>query len=377
MTDVPTALSRGGTWYWGESRTEWRFELGDTWCAPDVANVTLIPFVGDHVVIVKTSWGYSPVGGTLEPDEHWCNAATRELMEEAGAALPSIPRERTRLHPFGAFRCRSLDSGPSRAHLPWPDYRRVVAWAEVEVVGEPSQPPGGERIDAVLRVDVDTACRLLEVRSLANAAVYRLAAQLRHRGVDDDSWIRDSVHLLEEHYLREETVTGQSGKSGDLASWEAARRVVVDAIHRDGTLLDLGCANGLLMESVHRWAAEAGYAIEPHGLELSERLAGVAGRRLPQWQDRVYIGNALTWVPPRRFDFVHTMPDLVPPSRCREWLTRIREEFLDVGGRLIVRGPAGISDWLLGLGFEPSGSAIRRRVNAPDVEAAWLDARQV
>jgi 2-polyprenyl-3-methyl-5-hydroxy-6-metoxy-1,4-benzoquinol methylase len=29
------------------------------------------------------------------------------------------------------------------------------------------------------------------------------------------------------------------------------------AIERDGTFLDVGCATGFLMESVHRWAKEA------------------------------------------------------------------------------------------------------------------------
>ena len=37
---------------------------------------------------------------------------------------------------------------------------------------------------------------------------------------------------------------------------ERARRPIVSAIDRDGTFLDVGCANGLLMESLATWAGE-------------------------------------------------------------------------------------------------------------------------
>ncbi|GAA1533136.1 hypothetical protein GCM10009827_058900 [Dactylosporangium maewongense] len=50
--------------------------------------------------------------------------------------------------------------------------------------------------------------------------------------------------------------------------------------------MQVGCANGLLMESVHRWAAERGRRVEPFGVDLGARLVAAARVRLPHWADR-------------------------------------------------------------------------------------------
>jgi hypothetical protein len=111
----------------------------------------------------------------------------------------------------------------------------------------------------------------------------------------------------------------------------------VPAVDRDGTFLDVGCANGLLMESVAAWAAEDGFQVEPYGLELIESLAALARRRLPRWADRIFAGNVMTWRPPLRFDFVRTELEYVPPPRRSEMVERLLREYLVYGGRLIAR----------------------------------------
>jgi 2-polyprenyl-3-methyl-5-hydroxy-6-metoxy-1,4-benzoquinol methylase len=92
--------------------------------------------------------------------------------------------------------------------------------------------------------------------------------------------------LHEEAYLHGTNPREQSGFGRDERDWERYRRVVTAPINRDGTFLDVGCANGLLMESVARWAAEDGHRIEPYGVEISPKLAELARRRLAQWRDR-------------------------------------------------------------------------------------------
>ena len=62
-----------------------------------------------------------------------------------------------------------------------------------------------------------------------------------------------------------------------------------------------------------RWAGA-----EPSGLDISPELAEFARRRLPHWADRIWVGNALEWEPPRRFDVVRTGLDYVPPRPRRE-----------------------------------------------------------
>jgi hypothetical protein len=99
--------------------------------------------------------------------------------------------------------------------------------------------------------------------------------------IDEAGWHLAVAAIVVPAYLSAETPWEQSGKSGDLAGWERGRRPIMDAVDRDGTFLDVGCANGFLMESVRAWAAEDGHDVEPYGLEIAPELAALARRRLP------------------------------------------------------------------------------------------------
>ena len=144
--------------------------------------------------------------------------------------------------------------------------------------------------------------------------------------------------LFERRYLESDDPYRGSGHSGDAASWELGRRPIAEAIDRPGTFLDVGCANGLLMESVAEWAA---VPVEPYGLDFAPRLVEAARRRLPQWAGRIWLGDALTWEPPQRFDFVRTELVYVPDARRREYVARLLERFVAPGGRLLVCGYGG------------------------------------
>jgi SAM-dependent methyltransferase len=154
--------------------------------------------------------------------------------------------------------------------------------------------------------------------------------------MDEEGWHAAVAEIVVPAYLSSETPWGQSGKSGDLAGWERGRRPVMAAVDRGGTFLDIGCANGFLMESVRRWGAEDGLDVEPYGLDISPELAALARRRLPAWADRIFVGNARTWQPPRRFDFVRTGLDYAPPTGRRELVEHLLGKVVAPGGRLIV-----------------------------------------
>jgi SAM-dependent methyltransferase len=142
--------------------------------------------------------------------------------------------------------------------------------------------------------------------------------------------------LHETKYLAGVNPRQQSGFGRDERDWERFRRSVVAPINIDGSFLDVGCANGLLMESVVAWARAAGHCVEPFGVDISEKLVELARRRLPQWRDRIFVGNALLWEPPTRFDFVRTELVYVPPSRRREYAERLLDRFVAPRGRLII-----------------------------------------
>ena len=161
--------------------------------------------------------------------------------------------------------------------------------------------------------------------------------------IDAAEWHRRVGAIIGPAYLAATDPRGQSGSSGTAQDWESARRFIFAAVNRDGTFLDVGCANGHLMECAVAWLAETGYTIEPYGLEILPELAALARQRLPHWADRIAIGNALEWVPERPFDFVRTGLEYVP-TRLRPQLVRhLLEVTVAPGGRLIIGAHTEVS----------------------------------
>jgi hypothetical protein len=207
-----------------------------------------------------------------------------------------------------------------------------------------------------------------------------------HGTSDEETYNAKTRRLLEHAYLEAGDPRGGSGFRGDEARWERARRPIVSAIDRNGTFLDVGCANGLLMESLSVWAGEEGYEIEPYGLDLIESLAALARQRLPHLEDRIFVGNVMNWRPPFRFDFVRTELEYAPPLHRRELVERVLREYLVPKGRLIVCSygtsrrpnpkaePVGevLRDW----GYAVVGEAEGQDTNGVIfTRVAWVDAQ--
>ena len=153
---------------------------------------------------------------------------------------------------------------------------------------------------------------------------------------DEQRFFDEEMASCEASYLAGTNPREQSGFHRSERDWERYRRVVTAPVDRDGTFLDIGCASGLLMESVAQWTAEEGRSIEPFGVDISPRLAELARTRLPQWRDRVFTGNALVWHPPFTFDFVRTEMVYVPDHLRRTYVERLLAGVVAPGGCLIV-----------------------------------------
>ena len=120
---------------------------------------------------------------------------------------------------------------------------------------------------------------------------------------------------FERAYLAGADDRAQSGFNGSPERWRAAREGIVEAIDRDGTFLDVGCANGLLLESVVNWSP---FAIDPYRIDFAPGLVHLARRRLPQWADRLWVADVFSWIAPQRFDFVHARWELGAVERCSD-----------------------------------------------------------
>jgi SAM-dependent methyltransferase len=175
----------------------------------------------------------------------------------------------------------------------------------------------------------------VSTRSRWQAAADDLARARARREITDDEWFSRMRAIFDAAYPAGDNPRAQSGFGGDEARWEAGRRPIARAIDREGSFLDVGCANGYLIEYLVRWTP---HHIEPYGLELAPAVAELARKRLPQWAERIYIGNALTWQPPMRFDFVRTELVYVPEEQQKAFVERLLEQVVAPGGRLIVCG---------------------------------------
>jgi hypothetical protein len=202
---------------------------------------------------------------------------------------------------------------------------------------------------------------------------------LRTGRIDENEWFARVNAMTTPKYLAGDNPRAQSGHSGDEARWEAARRPMLAAVDGSGDFLDVGCASGYLMESVHRWAAEDGHRLEPYGLDISPELADLARSRLPHWAERIWTGNALHWQPPRRFDYVRTGLEYVPPGRGPDLVAHLLD--VAVGRRLIVgvmneaRDQPWRAEELVVAGFTIVGRREWPKPDDPRVvrRVCWLD----
>jgi 2-polyprenyl-3-methyl-5-hydroxy-6-metoxy-1,4-benzoquinol methylase len=281
-------------------------------------------------------------------------------------SVPRIPMETAgfryqRFHPFGL------------------DGDHLYAWIE----GGPYSGDWPHRTVPLTFCSAENAAE--RVGDPVLAAAIRAAAR-SYRSLDERDFYADNRRTLEPAYLRGTTPQQGSGFGGDLGEWRQARWHITEAITSDGTFLDVGCANGLLMESVAAWCAERGLAVEPYGVDISPELAELARRRLPQWADRIWAGNAVDWRPPggRRFDYVHVLLDCVPRPRRADLVRHHLAHTVRPGtGRLLVSdyaadpatGHPAAPDTLRDLGFrcagQTSGGDRPRRASIP---TAWITA---
>jgi 2-polyprenyl-3-methyl-5-hydroxy-6-metoxy-1,4-benzoquinol methylase len=326
--------------------------------AAQVRQVTFVPFLADGrcVLIERPDGPALPAGEVLAGEDYLIDTVLRVPLQTAGFRYQH-------LRPFG------LDG----SHL--------FAWIE-------GAPYRGSRPHATPELSFCTAqqaaTRLRAARQPVLAAAV-LAAAASYRALDERGFYADNLRTHERSYLRGQTPEAGSGFGGGEQAWRDARHHITEAIDADGTFLDVGCANGLLMESVTAWCAERALTIEPYGVDLAPGLVELARQRLPRWAGRIWVGNAIDWLPPhgQRFDYVHVLLECVPSQRRADLIRHHLATTVRPGaGRLLVSkyaadtaGSPTAAQELRSLGFGCSGQTSgEKRPGRPTVPTAWINA---
>lgn len=182
---------------------------------------------------------------------------------------------------------------------------------------------------------------LLQAQGSDDLALLVEAAGESRRSMPYARRTADVRRTLVGSYLAAATPEGGSGFGGTAAEWAEARGVLVEALDPARTsvrFLDHGCANGHLAVSMVTWAAERGVILDPYGVDLAPELVDRARGDHPAYASHFFVGDALTWVHPagERFDVVHVLLDVVPPSLHAQLLAHQLDHVVAPGGRLVV-----------------------------------------
>ena len=219
---------------------------------------------------------------------------------------------------------------------------------------------------------------------LANDFNAYVNAALKQKEISKDEWYEINKEYFTKLYLASDNPRGQSGHGGNEPHYRFAHLPIIDCFYKNGTFLDVGCANGHLMEMIYKWATAIGFNLEVFGVDISEGLIELAKSRLPQWKDRFYLNNAFYWKPEQKFDYIHIGGlEGVPEEDEREFFDYVMENYLADEGRLIL-GPywqsehdsrAGSVDRLLNTGVAPSGYIEKTHYNNSGMirKAIWFD----
>jgi SAM-dependent methyltransferase len=193
----------------------------------------------------------------------------------------------------------------------------------------------------------------------------------------------DRLRALEGSYLRETDPVRQSGFGGSHKRWRKERELVLDAVPSDGDFLDVGCANGYLLECLVKWGQERNVRLTPYGVDVGAKLIALARKRLPQYESHFWVQNAWEWLPPRKFRYVYSLYDCVPENLLPDYIRRLLRRYVESDGTLIVgaygsnskqEAARDIAIDLAAAGFHVVGSSSRGEL--PVSRVAWIRVEQ-
>lgn len=138
-----------------------------------------------------------------------------------------------------------------------------------------------------------------------------------------------------------ELIEGSHVSGIDFPEWERERRFLAATINRDGSILDIGCANGFFLRSMQEWS---GRKLDPYGVDWDARSVETA-RRLFPWESSHFASLSMQELEtrtdvglPAQFDFVYwNVWDNFPLDEPKgAEALRVAWDAVAPGGRLIL-----------------------------------------
>ncbi|MFA6384929.1 MAG: methyltransferase domain-containing protein [Candidatus Omnitrophota bacterium] len=112
--------------------------------------------------------------------------------------------------------------------------------------------------------------------------------------------------LISDKEKVKQLLSGSHFLSTDFRSWENARKFISKSIHKDGRMLDIGCANGFLLLCLQEWSR---HKLEPFGIDNRNEAIEACKNNFKAYKKRFAVRNVceMSKLPscfPKKFDMV-------------------------------------------------------------------------
>ena len=118
----------------------------------------------------------------------------------------------------------------------------------------------------------------------------------------------DLSSLATDRRLLRFALNGSCVDGPSFETWKRARSFIASAIHRPGSLLDIGCANGFLLRCLTEWST---HELTPFGIDASAGRAKEIDRFFPSQRDHFArlpverLGEIDSQGLPEEYDFIY------------------------------------------------------------------------
>lgn len=162
---------------------------------------------------------------------------------------------------------------------------------------------------------------------------------------------------------KRKTLLERSGIDGDEITWKRCREVYLEAIDKNGSILDVGCANAYLLYSLMKWSK---HKLIPYGIDLAPELIEEAKKMLPNYKEHFFVADLNSFKTKKKFTFV-----IIGHKICKKRICDKYYKMVEKGGRLIISAYddskdffGQLKDYVSSFGLKVSGKFILEGVTA-------------